>query len=69
MSEFVKIDSSELVKYQNISYDRKKIVRKMEKVVHQKDVDDTSIYEYDYECLKKKGLMDQNCHEFQRRDK
>lgn len=67
MSEFVKISSSDLVKHQNISYDRRKPIRKSEQVLQLKETDDTSIYEYDYECLKRKGLIGYNSKELKKR--
>jgi hypothetical protein len=57
VGESVKKNSSDLVKYQNNSYDRIKKEKKSPRVTQKREIDDTSIYEYDVECLKRRELF------------
>ena len=63
MSEFVKISYPDLVKHQNMSSNEIRIDNKADHVFRLKDMDDTSIYEYDYDCLKYKELTGHPCTE------
>lgn len=78
MSEFVKISYPTLSKYDNLSAGDKKrdkiedtSARREEKksmtMFNRKEEDDTSIYEYDYDCLRNKELLGHSCIEHKRR--
>lgn len=63
MSEFVKISFPDLLKYNNLAVDGRKRDNKSVTMFNQKEEEDTSIYEYDYDCLKNKDLLGHSCIE------
>jgi hypothetical protein len=66
VSESVKRNSSNLVQYQNNSYDRIKKEKKSPRITQKKEIEDTSIYEYDVECLRHRELFGHPCQEYKK---
>ena len=68
MGEFIKIETREVLSFFTSNSDDLQIVAKSD-LKQSNDTsklyeeDETSIYEYDYDCLKKKGSVDGKCKE------
>jgi hypothetical protein len=69
MSEFVKISFPDILKYSNLAIDGRKGDKKSVTVFNQKEEEETSIYEYDYDCLKNKELLSHSCLEHRKEGK
>ncbi len=75
MRTFAKITYPDQVNNHNLSVDHSKADYKGEKngnrrpltMFNQKEEDDTTIYEYDYDCLKRKELLGHACIEHKKR--
>jgi hypothetical protein len=63
MSEFVRISFPDLLKYQNISAERKNEDKKSVVIFNQREEEETTIYEYDIDCLKRKDRLGHSCLE------